>query len=77
MRLTPLDALRGFIMIAMALDHANLFIAHGHSRPEMWTGAFPTYTDPLTFFTRAITHLAAPGFFLLMGAGMILFVATV
>lgn len=74
MRLTPLDALRGFIMMVMALDHANLFIAHGHSRPEMWTGAFPTYTEPLTFFTRAITHLAAPGFFLLMGAGMILFV---
>lgn len=72
-RLAPLDALRGFIMIVMALDHANLLIAHGHSRPEMWSGNFPTYTDALTFFTRAITHLAAPGFFLLMGAGMMLF----
>lgn len=74
-RLVPLDALRGFIMIVMALDHANLFIAHGHSRPEMWSGGFPTYTDAFTFFTRAITHLAAPGFFWLMGAGMVLFVA--
>jgi uncharacterized membrane protein len=27
----------------------------------------------LTFFTRAVTHLAAPGFFFLMGAGMMLF----
>lgn len=75
-RLTPLDALRGLIMIVMALDHANLFIAHGHSRPEMWAGNFPTYIDPLTFFTRAITHLAAPGFFFLMGAGMFLFAAS-
>lgn len=72
-RLLPLDALRGFIMLAMALDHANLFIAHGHPRSEMWSGSFPTYTDPLAFFTRAVTHLAAPGFFFLMGAGMILF----
>lgn len=72
-RLAPLDALRGLIMIFMALDHANLFIAHGHSRPEMWAGGFPTYSDPLTFFTRAITHTAAPGFFFLMGAGMVLF----
>jgi len=72
-RLAPLDALRGFIMLVMALDHANLFIAHGHPRAEMWTGSFPTYSDPLAFLTRAVTHLAAPGFFFLMGAGMILF----
>lgn len=71
-RLAPLDALRGFIMIVMALDHANLFIAHAHPRSEMWAGSFPTYNDPSAFLTRAITHLAAPGFFWLMGAGMIL-----
>jgi uncharacterized membrane protein len=75
-RLAPPDALRGFIMIVMALDHANLFIAHGHPRPEMWSGSFPTYTDALTFLTRAVTHLAAPGFFFLMGAGMALFAVT-
>lgn len=75
-RLSPLDALRGFIMMVMALDHANIFIAHGHPRSEMWFGAFPVYSDPLTFFTRAITHLAAPGFFFLMGASMILFTAS-
>lgn len=73
LRLAPLDALRGLIIIFMALDHANLFIAHGHPRSEMWFGGFPTYDDPLTFITRAITHLAAPGFFMLMGAGMVLF----
>ncbi len=75
-RLTPLDALRGFIMLVMALDHANVFVAREHPRSEMWFGGFPTYSDPLAFFTRAITHLAAPGFFWLMGAGMVLFAAS-
>ncbi len=72
-RLAPLDALRGVIMIVMALDHANLFIAHGHLPAEMWTGSFPNYRDPVAFLTRAVTHLAAPGFFFLMGASMVLF----
>lgn len=75
-RLAPLDALRGVIMMVMAFDHANLFIAHGHPRAEMWTGGFPTYSDPIAFMTRAVTHLAAPGFFWLMGAGMILLAHT-
>jgi uncharacterized membrane protein len=35
---------------------------------------FPIYYDPLTFITRLVTHLAAPGFFLLMGVGMALLV---
>jgi len=60
-------------MIVMALDHANLFIAHAHPRLEFWSGQFPTYTSALTFLTRFVTHLAAPGFFFLMGAGMALF----
>lgn len=72
-RLAPLDALRGLVIILMALDHANVFIARGHPPPEMWAGPFPTYHVPLIFFTRAITHLAAPGLFMLMGAGMVLF----
>lgn len=75
-RLGALDALRGLIMVVMALDHANLFIAYGHPRPEIWSGVMPTYADPVTFLTRAVTHLAAPGFFGLMGAGMVLFAAS-
>ena len=71
-RLTPLDTLRGVIMIVMALDHANFFIAHQHPRPETWTGPLPYYDSALAFFTRSVTHLAAPGFFFLMGAGMTL-----
>ena len=71
----PLDALRGTIMIVMALDHANVFIAGQHAAPEMWTGV-PRYTDALPFVTRLITHFAAPGFFFLMGVGMWLFAAS-
>ena len=69
---TALDALRGFIVVVMALDHANLFIAEAHSPGEHWF-AMPRYDSALPFVTRLVTHPAAPGFFFLMGAGMVLF----
>jgi len=72
-RLVPLDALRGLIMVLMALDHANHFIAQQHSPGEYWGGPFPAYGSALAFLTRLVTHLCAPGFFFLMGAGMLLF----
>lgn len=73
-RLLPLDALRGFIIVVMALDHANSLIAHGKLEPELWANQFPNYRgDALTFLTRFGTHLAAPGFFFLLGVGMVLF----
>ncbi|MGA7732080.1 MAG: heparan-alpha-glucosaminide N-acetyltransferase domain-containing protein [Chloroflexia bacterium] len=72
-RLAPLDALRGLIMVAMALDHANYFVAKRHSAGEFWFQEPPTYSTDLDFLTRLVTHLAAPGFFFLMGAGMWLF----
>jgi uncharacterized membrane protein len=68
-RLLPVDALRGLIMVFMALDHAKHFVAQKHPSGEMWGGPFPTYTDPLAFLTRLVTHLSAPGFFFLMGIG--------
>ena len=73
-RYTSLDSLRGFIMVVMALDHANSFIAHGKRELELWYFLFPNYEgDALAFLTRFVTHLAAPGFFFLMGVGMALF----
>jgi uncharacterized membrane protein len=72
-RLLAVDALRGLIIVFMALDHANHFIAQKHSSGEIWDGVFPVYYDTLTFLTRFVTHFAAPGFFLLMGVGMFLF----
>ncbi len=71
-RLFTLDAMRGLIIVLMALDHANLLVAQKHPASEMWGGAFPVYYDTLTFLTRFVTHFCAPGFFFLMGAGMVL-----
>ena len=72
-RLFAVDALRGLIIVFMALDHANMFIAHKHSPGEYWGSGFPIYYDSLAFLTRFVTHLSAPGFFFLMGVGMFLF----
>ena len=72
-RLFPLDALRGLIIVFMALDHANYFIAQQHSSGEHWGGNFPAYDSTLPFLTRLVTHFSAPGFFFLMGVGMLLF----
>jgi len=72
-RLFPLDALRGLIIVFMALDHANYFIAQQHPSGEHWGGGFPSYHSALPALTRFITHLSAPGFFFLMGVGMLLF----
>ncbi len=71
-RLVALDAHRGFIMVLMAIDHASYFIARVHSG-EFWGTALPVYPTAFWFWTRWITHVCAPGFFFLMGIGMILF----
>ena len=52
----PLDALRGLIMMLMALDHASAFIARKHSF-EVWGMSLPVYDDPLRFLTRLTSHL--------------------
>ena len=72
-RFRSLDALRGLIVVLMALDHANYFVAQQHSSGEHWGGPFPAYADSLAFLTRWVTHPVAPGFMFLMGAGMALF----
>ena len=73
-RIGSLDAWRGLIIVVMALDHANGFIARGKLAPEMWGGPYPDYGgDWLAFMTRWVTHAAAPGFFFLLGVGAVLF----
>jgi len=59
----------------MAIDHASYFIAKIHPG-EFWGVTLPQYLGILSFLTRWMTHLCAPGFFFLMGAGMILFAAS-
>ncbi len=70
-RLRAIDVLRGLIMVVMALDHVGLMVGRFHSQ-EMWAGAWTRYESAVPFLTRFVTHACAPGFFLLMGAGMAL-----
>jgi len=72
-RLLPLDAIRGLIMILMAIDHANFFVARMHPTGEFWGTSLPQYNNITEFLTRLVTHICAPGFFFLMGVGMVLF----
>jgi uncharacterized membrane protein len=72
-RVVSLDILRGLIMIVMAIDHASMFIRRTHPF-EFWNLPVTSYFgDSLVFLTRFVTHFCAPGFFFLMGTGMILF----
>ncbi len=68
-RFTSVDALRGLIMMLMAIDHTNAFVARQHGG-EFWNGALAKYDSAFAFLTRFVTHLCAPGFFFLMGAGI-------
>eukprot|EP01137_Pigoraptor_chileana_P015202 Opistho-2@70857 len=72
-RLVLLDAVRGLLMILMALDHASALVAHVHPN-EAWDGVTPyasTALGRLEFATRYATVACAPGFALLMGMGMV------
>jgi uncharacterized membrane protein len=65
-RLESIDAVRGAVMVIMALDHVRDFIHRGAM------SASPTdlaTTTPVLFLTRWITHLCAPAFMLTAGLG--------
>lgn len=72
-RIQALDRLRGLLVVLMALDHANYFVARAHTPGEYWGGSFPAYPTSAAFLSRLVTHPAAPGFFFLMGSGAALF----
>lgn len=71
-RLIPVDALRGLIMMFMALDHTIYFVAKSHPS-EYWGLPLPQYQGFLAFLTRFVTHPCAPGFFFLLGLSMLFF----
>eukprot|EP01084_Bolivina_argentea_P075174 136298_1 len=80
-RVITFDILRGLIMIFMALDHCHGVIST-KAGSESYITHDPTYYNTFNgnlilsiyhFLLRLISHTCAPGFFLLMGFGMIYF----
>jgi uncharacterized membrane protein len=68
-RLTSLDALRGTVMVIMAIDHIRDFFDR-YSMSNSPTDL--SQTSVIMFFTRWITHLCMPVFMFCAGAGAFL-----
>lgn len=71
-RIPSIDALRGFVMLLMLVDHTReFFFLHAQVGDPMDVGA----TDPALFFTRLAAHLCAPVFVALTGLAAWLYAA--
>jgi uncharacterized membrane protein len=68
-RLAAIDALRGFVMIVMALDHTREFF---HAGAMLFQPDDLSRTTPALFMTRWITHICAPVFVFSAGMGVFL-----
>jgi uncharacterized membrane protein len=68
-RQVALDALRGAIMIVMALDHTRDFF---HAGAMTFSPEDLSRTTPALFFTRWVTHICAPVFMFAAGVGAFL-----
>lgn len=65
-RVAAIDALRGIVMILMALDHVRDFV---HRAAMSSSPTDLTTTTPVLFMTRWVTHLCAPVFMFTAGLG--------
>src|SRR5580658_410649 len=71
-RIQSVDALRGAIMILMAIDHIRDYIARSAMQ---FLPSDLTRTTAAIFFTRCITHFCAPIFMLTAGLGAFLWMS--
>jgi uncharacterized membrane protein len=72
-RLFAFDAVRGWVMILMALDHAMAF-SYFHISAEGFQGVRPSpLPDVAHYLTRFVTHWCAPTFIFLAGLSVALY----
>jgi uncharacterized membrane protein len=73
-RLFAFDAVRGWVMVLMALDHAMAF-SYLHIWAEGFQGTRPSpMPDAAHYLTRFVTHWCAPTFVFLAGLSVALYV---
>jgi uncharacterized membrane protein len=65
-RVSSVDALRGFVMIVMALDHVREYF---HAGAQQFPPEDLTRTTAILFLTRWVTHICAPVFVFTAGLG--------
>ena len=63
-RIQSIDALRGFVMLVMMVDHVREFFYYHAQLPDPMDAAT---TPPALFFTRLAAHICAPIFVALTG----------